>query len=55
MKFGLPYWTHFPDMKGKLEPTKRYWFGKVAEGMCPPKGKVVRYSRNTRMYLVEVE
>ena len=41
----------WPDVV--LEPDKNYFFGKIAEGECPPKGKVIRYSRNTRMYLVE--
>ena len=54
MKAGLPYYVHFPDLKNKLDMTKRYILCLVKDGMCPPKGKVVRYSRTSRMYLIEV-
>ena len=54
MKPGSPYWRIWPELKGKLSD-KPHWFGHVPEGQDPPKGKVVRYTRGTRFYLVEKE
>ena len=46
-------WDIWPDVK--LDATKGYWFGKVPVGQDPPAGKVIRYSRNDRYYLIETK
>jgi hypothetical protein len=37
-----------------LDPKKQYWYGRVAEGQEPPKGKVIKRNKD-RLYVVEKE
>lgn len=49
---ALPYWKHWPELRGKLDAAKRYIYCRVKQGIEPP-GKVIRQKDN--IYLCEVE